>query len=112
MPAVGEIWWVDNTFLGIGPAGGEHPVLVVAGPAIKDGPVQIAHGSSSHHGSDADRILGVFPHNVIPSVCLTSYTRFFISRAQRMARSALKRYGGILDADTLTQLRAIKEQIA
>jgi hypothetical protein len=111
-PVIGEMWWASNQDLGI-PRGGEHPILVIAGVAMKGGPVQIAPGSSSRLEHKGDRVLGVLPPNDCdPPDCLESYTKFWINEHQRIPRAALIRRIGKLSPEKIQHLRVIKQSLA
>jgi hypothetical protein len=101
---------VDNTDLGIG-IQGLHPVLIVSGPSIRGGPINIAIGSSSRRPEWRDIVLDVFPSDCDPPDALEHYTRFWISGAHRIARAGLRRKLAKLGPQKLALLKVLKQSI-
>lgn len=86
-------------------------MLILGGPNIKGGPILVAPGSSSMHERPLDRVIAVFPAECEPPTALKFYTRFWVSRAQRIPRSALSRRAGALGEAKMKELRIVRQSM-
>ena len=109
-PQLGEIWWANNTDLGIKKNPSQsHPILVVRGLHLADAPVVIAPGSSHRDAGDLDLV--VDPEDCLPVSSLERRTRFDLNRHQRLPQARLGRRMGMLSPEKIEELKGLRERI-
>lgn len=112
--AKGQLWWARNDAVGISdPRTHEHPVLVVRGSNIQNGPVQVITGTTAHGNHLAEPTFVIRPEQ-LDADGATGYlgrpTTFLITREFPVTRDDVFRYMGCIPSDVLEQILEIRRQ--